>query len=233
MPEDKDMEGRVVVERQDDSDGQTIASPAITVLALPGSLRLASYNRLVVRSLPSLAPAGLRFETYEGSGELPLYNEDLDHEDPPAEVAALRAAVRQAHALFWAMPEYNHTIPSVTKNVIEWISHPLSKAPLMGKISAIAVASKGRGGYRGLADLARVLRDLGGHVVAAPEVCIPFAHQAIRVADDGAVTYADERTEALLRLLLLSLNDAVRTRAGGQSEAPWRAFFSHAIGAHL
>lgn len=226
------MEGRVVVERQDGNEEQP-PTPAITVLALPGSLRQASYNRLVVCSLPSLAPAGIRFETYEGSGDLPLYNEDLDHDDPPAEVAALRAAVRRADALFWAMPEYNHTIPSVTKNVIEWISHPLSKAPLMGKISAIAVASKGRGGYRGLADLTRVLRDLGGHVVAAPEVCIPFAHQAIRVADDGAVTYADERTEALLRLLLLSLKDAVGTRAGGHSEAPWRAFFAHAIGAHL
>jgi chromate reductase len=227
------MDRQTLVEVADGDDAPFGASPPITILALPGSLRQASYNRLVVRSLPSLAPAGMRFEVFEGSGNIPLYNEDLDHDDPPPPVAELRHAVSRADALFWAMPEYNHTIPSVTKNVIEWISHPLSKAALMGKISAIAVASKGRGGYRGLADLARVLRDLGGHVVAAPEVCIPFAHQAIRVGDDGGVSYADERTEALLRLLLLSLDDAVRARAGGHSEAPWRAFFSHAIGRHL
>lgn len=227
------MDGRIVVDIADKDDAWSNASAPVTILALPGSLRQASYNRLVIRSLPALAPAGIRFETYEGSGDLPLYNEDLDNDDPPPAVAALRQAVSRADALFWAMPEYNHTIPSVTKNVVEWISHPLSKAALMGKISAIAVASKGRGGYRGLADLARVLRDLGGHVIAAPEVVIPFAQQAIRVGDDGAISYADERTEALLRLLLASLDSAVRSRAGGNTAAPWRAFFSHSIGRHL
>ena len=210
------------------------AGRAATVLALPGSLRQASYNRLIIDSLPSLAPASLRFETFEGVGDLPLYNEDLDRpDDPPASVARLRAAVERSDCLFWAMPEYNHTIPSVTKNVIEWISHPLSKAALMGKISAIAVASKGRGGYRGLADLARVLRDLGGHVIAAPEVCIPFAEKAILRGEEGAITYADTRTEALLRLLLESLDSAVRDGAGGSAASPWRAFFAHPIGRGL
>lgn len=206
--------------------------PGIRILALPGSLRKASYNRLVIESLPALAPVGMQFEIFEGSGAIPLYNEDLDHDDPPPDVAALRQAVGRADALFWAMPEYNHTIPSVTKNVIEWISHPLSKAALMGKISAIAVASKGRGGYRGMADLARVLRDLGGHVVAAPEVCIPFAPQTI-IREGEHIRYADARAEALLRLLLLSLERAVRERAGSLTEAPWRAFFADAMGRGL
>lgn len=209
------------------------AAAPIRILALPGSLRAASLNLMVARSLQQLAPPGMSVSIYRESGALPLYNEDLDTDTPPPEVARLRAAIAQADALFWAMPEYNHTIPSVTKNVVEWVSHPLSKSVLMGKISAIAVASMGRGGYRGMADLARVLRDLGGHVVAAPEVCIQLAHTVLSADESGQVRYADPRAQTLLTLLLGSLDEAARAQAGGHSAAPWRAIFNHAIGSHL
>lgn len=217
----------------DDVRNYREAPQLIEVLAICGSLRAGSLNQLIAQSLQRLAPERMRITIYPGVGELPLYNEDLDHGDPPSTVAQLRAAVQRADALFWAAPEFNHTIASVTKNVIEWISHPLSKAALMGKISAIAVASKGRGGYRGMADLARVLRDLGGHVLAAPEVCIQFAHQCISIGDDGVVRYNDARAETLLTILLRSVGQAVRERSGNQAAAAWRAVFDHAIGQGL
>ena len=205
--------------------GDPLARP-ITILAIPGSLRAASLNRMVVDSLQGLAPDGMRVKVYLGAGDLPLYNEDFDTATPPAQVQALRAEIAAADGLFWAMPEFNHTIPSVVKNLIEWVSHPVSDALLVGKISAIAVATQGRGGYRGMADLSRVLRDLGGHVVVAPEVCIHFAHTCISRDEAGHVQYRDPLTERLLRMLLEYLTRAARNDVGVHTAAPWRAIFA-------
>lgn len=200
----------------------------IRVMAIPGSLRAASINRLVARSLQQLAPAGMEIYLYENSGDLPLYNEDFDTPTPPAIVAHLRAQIEAADAIFWVFPEFNHTIPSVVKNLLEWVSHPLSDAALVGKISAITVATQGRGGYRGMADLARILRDLGGHVVVAPEVCIHFAHKVVSEDANGVITYSDPLPERLLTLLLKFLDRAVRHDVGSHTAAPWRAIFDTA-----
>lgn len=198
----------------------------IHVLAIPGSLRQASYNRKIAESLHVLAPRGMSVTVYNDLGRLPLYNEDLDHDDPPSIVQALRSEIAAADAVFWAFPEFNHSVPGVLKNLVDWASHPLGKAPLMGKVSALAVASKGHGGYRGMAELARILRDLGGFVVPAPEVCIQRAHERLSIDEFGALEYLDGRTRAALELLLKSLHRAATDRVGEHAATPWREFLS-------
>lgn len=229
------MNDRIFAGRHDNR-GTTASdreSSAVRALAITCSLRAGSFNALVAQSLGHLAPASVSISHCPHVGDLPLYNEDLDTAQPPRAVAALRECIAGADALIWATPEFNHTIPSVTKNVVEWLSHPISKAALVGKTSAIVVATRGRGGYRGMADLARVLRDLGGFVVVAPEVCIQFAHTCMTRGDDGIVRYSDERTETLLRILLRSLERAVRENAGKQAAAPWYAMLDSPYGRGL
>lgn len=196
------------------------------VLAIPGSLRRASYNRLIVENLHALAPRGMTVAVYEKLGEIPLYNEDLDHDDPPAAVRELRDDIAAADAVFWAFPEFNHSVPGVLKNLVDWASRPLGAAPLTGKISALLVASQGHGGHRGMADLARVLRDLGGFVVPAPELCIQRAQERLSIDASGALRFEDARTRSALELLLRSLHRAALDHAGEHTATPWREFLT-------
>ncbi len=50
----------------------------IKVLALVGSLRAASINRQIAELAAAVAPDGVTVTLFEGLGELPFYNEDID-----------------------------------------------------------------------------------------------------------------------------------------------------------
>src|ERR1700761_6688515 len=90
----------------------------IKVLALVGSLRAASINRKIAELAAVVAPDGVSVTVFEGLGELPFYNEDIDdamNPDAPAlaPVVALRAAAGDADAALVVTPEYNGSIPAV------------------------------------------------------------------------------------------------------------------------
>ncbi|MFP1629334.1 NADPH-dependent FMN reductase [Streptomyces sp. 5K101] len=191
------------------------------VLGISGSLRAGSYNSLILNSLPQLAPEGMKIENYDGLSSLPPYNEDLDTSTPPDEVARLRAAVQSADGLVWVIPEFNHSVPGVVKNAIDWLSHPISRAVLRGATSAVIVATRGRGGFRGMADLTRILRDLGGFVVPAPEVCVQFVDTRISTTEAGDIRYADPATEGLIKVLLASLARAADAGLGEHAGRAW------------
>lgn len=53
----------------------------INVLALVGSLRAASVNRQLAELAAESAPDGVTVTVYEGLGDLPHYNEDIDTDD--------------------------------------------------------------------------------------------------------------------------------------------------------
>ncbi|MCT4781879.1 MULTISPECIES: NADPH-dependent FMN reductase [Exiguobacterium] len=110
------------------------------LVAVSGSLRKASYNTALLHSIIELARD--RFDITIHSIELPLYNDDLIDPDEPEAVAAFKRAVREADGFLVVTPEYNHSIPGVLKNAIDWLSlEPGS--PLGGKPVMIAGASPG------------------------------------------------------------------------------------------
>ena len=66
---------------------------------------------------------------------MPLYDGDLDNErDRPAAVERLKRLVADADALLVATPEYNHSVPGVLQNAIDWVSRPAGRSPLAGKV---------------------------------------------------------------------------------------------------
>jgi NAD(P)H-dependent FMN reductase len=117
-----------------------------TVMILVGSLRAASINRQLAETAVELAPDGVSVVIYEGLADLPFYSEDLDTADPPATVAALRAAAADADAALVVTPEYNGSIPGVLKNAIDWLSRPYGSSALQGKPLAVIGAALGRHG---------------------------------------------------------------------------------------
>ncbi len=112
------------------------------ILALVGSLRAASINRLLAEATVQTAPEGVEVTIYEGLGDIPFYNEDIDVEGSvPAAAAALREAVAKADGLLVFVPEYNGSIPAVLKNAIDWASRPYGVGSTKGKPTAVVSAS--------------------------------------------------------------------------------------------
>jgi len=77
---------------------------ATTILTLVGSLRSASVNRRLAELAAETAPDGVRVDIYQGLAEVPFYNEDLDTDEPPAAVVALRTAATEAGGALFVTP---------------------------------------------------------------------------------------------------------------------------------
>ena len=125
----------------------------IKIVALVGSLRAASINRQIAELAGAVAPDGVTVTIFEGLGEVPFYNEEIDDamttDAPPlAPVTALRAAAAEADAALVVTPEYNGSIPAVIKNAIDWLSRPFGDGALKGK--PLVVIGGGFGQYGGV-----------------------------------------------------------------------------------
>ncbi|WP_395307360.1 NADPH-dependent FMN reductase [Mycobacterium sp. AMU20-3851] len=118
------------------------------VLVLVGSLRAASINRQLADLAVESAPEGVTLQVFDRLGELPHYNEDIDTDDAPEPVRALRAAAAVAGAALVVTPEYNGSIPGVLKNAIDWLSRPWGNGALKDK--PVAVIGTALGGYGGV-----------------------------------------------------------------------------------
>lgn len=121
-----------------------------SVLAIAGSLRRGSYNRLLLEAARLYAPAGMVVQVYDELASIPLFDQDLEIAGVAGSesVKRLRSAVASADGLLIATPEYNWSIPGVLKNAIDWLSRPNPFEVLAGKPIAIIGASRGRWGTR-------------------------------------------------------------------------------------
>ena len=95
----------------------------LRLLAISGSLRSASSNTTMLHALQSIAPVGVIVSLYDGLGDLPYFNPDLDGETdtPPPSVGQLRTQIGQADGLLISSPEYAHGVPGVLKNALDWL----------------------------------------------------------------------------------------------------------------
>ena len=175
--------------------------PPFTILGVAGSLRRASYNRGLIRAAIELAPAGISVRSYE-LDDIPMFNADVEALGDPAPVAAFKAAIAGSDALLIASPEYNHCVPGVLKNAIDWASRPARRSVLTGTPVAIMGAATGGGGTaRAQAHLRDGLAYTNGYVLPLPEVLV--GHAGARFDDDGNLV--DPATRQEVRDLIVAL----------------------------
>jgi chromate reductase len=187
----------------------------LTVLGVAGSLRRGSYNRGLIRAATEVAPAGVTIVTHD-LGDLPLFNADIEEGGDPRPVARLKEAIGAADALLIATPEYNHCVPGVLKNAIDWASRPARRSVLTGKPVAIMGAATGGGGTaRAQAHLRDGLAYTNGLVLPLPEVLVSSA--AARFDVEGNLT--DEATRDEITDLLKALAAWVRRLQASSPEA--------------
>jgi chromate reductase, NAD(P)H dehydrogenase (quinone) len=146
-----------------------------------------------------LAPEGLEIEIIDLS-PIPPYNGDVEAEGIPAPVQALKARIEAADALLFATPEYNHLMPGVLKNAIDWASRPPSA--LRRKPAAIMGASAGTSGTaRAQLSLRQVLTATECYVLPAPQVLVASARDRF----DANSRLTDEPARRMIRSLLEAL----------------------------
>jgi chromate reductase len=153
------------------------ASRPFEIASFAGSLRQGSLNRALLRAAVALAPPTLRIAIHDLAA-VPLYNGDVEARAVPEPVEALRAAVRAADGLLIVTPEYNHGVPGVLKNTIDWLSRPPRGSALDGKPAAIMGASPGlTGTARGQSQLRQAFVFTNTYAMPQPEVLVARAHE--------------------------------------------------------
>lgn len=168
-----------------------------TIIAISGSLRRSSYNTALLHAAVQRAPGTIRVEP-ASIQEIPLYNGDFEAEHGlPDAARALKERIAGADGLLLVTPEYNHSLPGVLKNAIDWLSRPGADIPRVfgGKPVAIMGASLSRMGTE-LAQEAwlPVLRTLGTVPWFGPRLLVGSAHQVF--TESGELK--DERIEKSL-----------------------------------
>ncbi len=165
------------------------------ILGVSGSPRAESYNTALLREAARLAPAGAEVELWEGIGDLPIYDQDLEA-DVPESVRRLREDWGSADAILFATPEYNGSVPGGLKNAVDWASRPKGEAPLLNKTVGVIGASQGQfGALWAQQDLRRILGIAGARVVGEP-VPVSRAHEGF---DESAMDGVRDALEALVQ----------------------------------
>jgi chromate reductase, NAD(P)H dehydrogenase (quinone) len=192
-----------------------MASDTLQIVGIAGSLRRGSYNRGLIRAAIEMAPDGMEIVAHELDA-IPMYNADVEDLGDPDPVRRFKEAIGSADAVLIATPEYNHCVPGVLKNAIDWASRPARRSVLSNKPIAVMGAATGGGGTaRAQAHLRDGLAYTSGLVLPQPEVLVPFA--AERFDDDGNLL--DEHTRRAVQELLVSLADWVRELRNGLGRA--------------
>jgi chromate reductase, NAD(P)H dehydrogenase (quinone) len=198
----------------DESGSKKSTERVFSVVGFAGSLRRGSYNRALLRVSAELAPPTLHIAIHE-LDDIPLYNGDVEAVAAPTPVVQLRDAIRRADGLLIACPEYNHGVPGVLKNTIDWLSRPPRDSALNGKAAAVMGASPGiTGTARGQSQLRQAFVFTNTYALLQPEVLVAHAHEKFDA--DGRLVH--QATRDFLAIFLQHFTDLI-ARFGPQPAA--------------
>jgi chromate reductase len=175
----------------------------VSIVCISGSLRKASFSTELLRVLARESPPAIHFHlvTLE---EIPLYNEDLDREPGIPAVNALKQLISSCDGVLISTPEYNHGIPGVLKNALDWVSRPALESCFKDKpVSIISCSKAFTGGVRAQYQLRETLISMHAQLVMGPEVVVGGVHRNF-----GDESYADEAGLAFMLKALNRLRDA-------------------------
>jgi len=168
----------------------------MNIVTICGSLRKASYNRMLMQALPALAPAGMNLKEAPPFDEFPHYRAELhaDGNFPPL-VVAFADAIRAADGVIFVTPEYNYTIPGALKNAVDWVSR-MKDQPFKEKPVAIQSASPGPlGGGRMQYHMRTMLVFLNAFTFNTPEIFVGMVQS--KFDDKGELK--DEATKDFIK----------------------------------
>ena len=179
----------------------------LKIVAIVGSLRKDSYNRQLALEAGRVIGDRAEFELLEYA-DVPLMNQDIEYPAPEA-VRRVRDIVKSADGIWFFTPEYNHYFPGVLKNLIDWLSRPVSADEpqvISGKPAAISGITLGMSGT-GIAQdhLVTLISFLNMKVMNQPRLTIPNAMQQTdqdgRLALSTSAPQLEKQAQAFLEFI--------------------------------
>lgn len=140
------------------------------ILALAGSMRADSFNKKLLRVAAGVAKdMGAAIDWVElRELNLPLYDGDIEASTGLPEAAVrFKERIQAAEGLLLACPEYNHSLPGVFKNAIDWASRAPGNVFANKAAAMVGASSTASGALRALMQLRLVLAGRGAWVVPA------------------------------------------------------------------
>ncbi len=158
-----------------------------------GSLRKDSINLKLAKALAKLGKDKFDFNFIE-LHDLPVYNEDL-WANPPESVTRIKKEIEQSDAILFVSPEYNRSVSSVTKNVIDWGTRPSGNNSWKGKPAAMLGASPGAIGTAvAQSQLRSIVPSVGMILLGDSEIYLTYKDGMI----DADYNFPDPKTATFL-----------------------------------
>ena len=179
----------------------------IKIIAIVGSLRKDSFNRQLALEAERIVGTRAMFQLLDYA-DVPLMNQDIEY-PPPDAVSRVRGIIKSADGIWFFTPEYNHFFSGALKNLIDWLSRPISDSEgqvLSGKPAAISGITLGMSGT-GIAQdhLVTLISLLNMKVMNRPRLAIPNAMQQTdqngRLALTSSASYLEKQAEEFIRFI--------------------------------
>ena len=178
----------------------------VSLIGMSGSLRAGSFSNAILETLRDRFADRADLRVYD-LAPIPAYNQDFEGEKRPPAVKHMLADIEAADGMVLCAPEFNHSIPGVLKNAIDWASRPAFASVLAYKPVAIMATSRGPlGGARCLEHMKVALDSCLSRVTLAREVIVTAAETKItdgRLVDEMSLGFATAAVEALLHEIAL------------------------------
>lgn len=162
------------------------------IIALSGSTRTGSYNKMLVKiAVEGAREAGADVSYIDLKDyPMPIYDGDLEEKGGlPINARKLKDLFLENRGLLIASPENNGSFTAVLKNAIDWLSRPVKGyPPLECFVNKYAVLMGTSTGYWGAVRSLIQLRHVLGHIkvtVLPDHINIPLADSAFE--SDGSL----------------------------------------------
>lgn len=172
-----------------------------------GSIRKNSFSQQLAQNLVELFPEGYQAEFIK-INHLPIYNQDYDTANTPAEYGPFRDQLRSADAVLFVTPEHNRTIPAALKNALDVGSRPYGQSVWNGKPALVVSQSPGNiSGFGANHHLRQILVFLNMAVVAQPEAYITETHKLLneegKITNEGTIKFLQSVIDAFIESIEL------------------------------
>lgn len=159
------------------------------VVAIVGSISEQSKNKKLAEFMQKRFKDKLDIEIML-LNDMPMYNEDIEL-NPPAVVDEMRKQIRESEGLLILTPEYNHSIPGVLKNALDWFSRV--ERVMLNKPTMIVGASMGAlGTVKAQLHLREILNSGGVGAITLPRNEVFIGSIQDKVDEEGYLN--DEST---------------------------------------
>ncbi|MBE5320278.1 NAD(P)H-dependent oxidoreductase [Pedobacter sp. MR2016-19] len=154
------------------------------ILAISGSTKAVSTNALYITAISRLLSKEFEVINFSSIAVIPHFNPDLDQENPPQAVEALRSTIKKADGIIISTPEYAMGLPGSLKNLLDWT---VSSASFSGKpVLALVASTQGEKAYQSIIDILTVIE-----ARVSPQL-ISFAKAKIN--NEGEITHKETLT---------------------------------------